>query len=264
MRRILTVMLISMALLPSSGWAWGKQGHRLVAELAQEQLTPQALGQVRALLAGESDPNLGAIANWADELRESDPQRFRATSAWHYINMGEDGCVYLPKSRCADGQCIVSALTSQAALLADPSQSLATRRDALKFVVHLTGDAHQPLHAGYAHDKGGNTVQLQFNGKGTNLHRVWDRDMLYDRHLNDAAYLDVLRPLLKTTPTLPVQHRNSASMVVAACNIDLKPALYPRGAQLERSYIEQWRPVAEQQIVSASKELAEILNAILR
>lgn len=264
MRRILTLVMVSMALLPSSGWAWGKQGHRLVAELAQEQLTPQALAQVRTLLAGEPDTNLGAIANWADDLRDTDPQRFRATSAWHYINMGEDGCVYLPNSRCADGQCVVSALTRQAALLADRSQSLATRRDALKFVVHLTGDLHQPLHAGYARDKGGNAVQLQFNGKGTNLHRVWDSDMLYDRHLNDAAYLDQLRPLLKTTAVLPPERRNGASMAVAACNIDLKPDLYPRGTQLERSYIDQWRPVAEQQIVSASMELAEILNNVLR
>ncbi|MFP3648289.1 S1/P1 nuclease, partial [Paraburkholderia sp. SIMBA_054] len=92
---------------------------------------------------------------------------------------GENGCGYEPPRDCPGGDCVIVALKVQTALLADHSQTLETRRQALKFVVHFVGDIHQPMHAGYAADKGGNDFQLQFNGKGTNLHSLWDSGMIY-------------------------------------------------------------------------------------
>ena len=87
-------------------------------------------------------------ASWADELRYADPERFKATSRWHYINAKGGGCDFDPARDCPDGDCVTGALDRQLAILADRKQPLAARRDALKFVVHLVGDEHQPMHAG--------------------------------------------------------------------------------------------------------------------
>src|SRR5262245_49130036 len=83
--------------------AWGRLGHRLVADLAWDDLTPKARSEVDALLAGEAEPTLAGIANWADELREHDPDLGRRSSKWHYVNIAEDGCVYDQAVHCPNG-----------------------------------------------------------------------------------------------------------------------------------------------------------------
>ncbi|WP_140719435.1 S1/P1 nuclease [Pseudomonas sp. Hp2] len=244
--------------------AWGGQGHRLVARIADRELTPQAHAEVARLLAGEPDPTLAGIASWADELRKSDPDLGKRSASWHYVNLGEHDCAYEPARDCPDGNCVVEALRTQTALLADRSQPLAVRRQALKFVVHLVGDIHQPMHAGYAHDKGGNDFQLQFDGKGTNLHALWDSGMLYDRHVDDDAYLARLlalpRPAPGNGPALPPP---AADWARASCRIAVTPGVYPARHVLPDGYVATWRPVAETQLLLAGDRLAAILDAAL-
>ena len=148
-----------MLLLAGPVGAWGPQGHRLVAALAWADLTPQAQAEVAILLAGEADPTLPGIANWADQLRAENPDLGKRSASWHYVNIGEEACQYDAARDCPGGNCVVGAIDAQLAILADRSQPVAARRQALKFVVHFVGDVHQPLHAGFGHDKGGNTVQ---------------------------------------------------------------------------------------------------------
>lgn len=260
------VSLCALALLLHSphAAAWGGQGHRLVARIAERELTPQAHAEVARLLAGEPDPTLAGIASWADELRKSDPDLGKRSARWHYVNLGENDCAYAPPRDCPGGDCVIEALKAQAALLADRSQPLAARRQALKFVVHLVGDIHQPMHAGYAHDKGGNDFQLQFDGKGTNLHALWDSGMLYDRHLDDDAYLQTLlalpAPAADSGPALPPP---AAAWAQAACRIAVAPGVYPARHVLPDDYVARWRPLAEAQLRLAGERLAAILNAAL-
>jgi hypothetical protein len=244
--------------------AWGGQGHRLVARIADSELTPQAHAEVARLLAGEPDPTLAGVATWADDLRKSDPTLGKRSAPWHYVNLAENDCGYVPPRDCPNGECVVEALKAQTAILADPNHSLPMRRQALKFVVHFVGDIHQPMHAGYAHDKGGNDFQLQFNGKGTNLHSLWDSGMLFDRHLDDDAYLKQLlalpRPAADSGPALPPP---SAVWAQASCRIAITPGVYPASHVLPDDYVATWRPVAEAQLRLAGDRLAEILNAAL-
>ncbi len=142
--------------------AWGAQGHRLVAEVADARLNPTARAEVDRLLATEPDATLASIAPWADQLRAKDPGLGRRSAGWHYVNIAEDNCHYEAPKHCKNGNCIVEALKAQSAILGDRSLTDGERLQALKFVVHLVGDIHQPMHAGYAHDKGGNDFQLQF------------------------------------------------------------------------------------------------------
>ena len=259
------LLFFSLFVFPiSSALAWGGQGHRMVAQLAQEQLTPRALAQVNDLLKGEKKPTMAGVASWADELRDTDAALYRKTSKMHYINSGEDGCVYFPATACKDGECVVAALTNYSRVLADPRASREARTEALKFVIHFAGDVYQPLHAGNAKDKGGNDIQLRYNNEGTNLHRLWDSGMFYYEHLSDGEYLNRLRPLQAQLIALDDMHKNSAYWAQQSCRITQAADFYPVTSQLMPEYIQRWRPVAEMQVVLAAQQLADILNRVLR
>ena len=222
MRGPLVLLLALVAVLqPVRALAWSELGHRLVGDLAGQQLTAQAGAEVRRLLAGEAEPTLGGVASWADALRNADPARFRATSRWHYINARGGGCGFDVARDCPDGQCVVAAIQQQRRLLADASQPLAVRREALKFLVHLVGDIHQPLHAGSRTDSGGNRFQVSLttalapeahasnshrNGvMGTNLHAVWDYYVLASAGLERGRYAARLRGSMPSLPASVAQ-----------------------------------------------------------
>ncbi|AOD16058.1 S1/P1 nuclease [Xanthomonas fragariae] len=254
---------VAAAFQPTSAFAWGAQGHRLVARVAETELSTQARAQVAQLLAGEPDPTLHGVATWADEVREYDLDLGKRSGPWHYVNLAEHDCRYAAPRDCPDGNCVIDALEKQTALLGDRSQPLALRRQALKFVVHFVGDIHQPLHAGYAHDKGGNDFQLQVDGKGSNLHALWDSGMLNDRHLSDDAYLQRLLALPAAAVVSLVLPPPAAAWAQASCKIAVTPGVYPSAHVLPGSYIATYRPIAETQLRVAGDRLAAVLNAAL-
>jgi len=264
MARLLLALVLALSLVPQQAHAWGRLGHRLVAALAWDDLTPQARAQIAKLLEGEADPTLPGIASWADELREHDPDLGKRTGSWHYVNIAEDDCQYETAKQCRNGNCVVEAIRAQTAILADTTRTRAERLQALKFVVHFVGDVHQPLHAGFARDKGGNDFQLQFDGRGTNLHSLWDSGMLKSADLEEADWLKRLRviPLAAEVPRQPLSPP-SAQWAEASCRIVLRPGFYPPKATIGDTYVQTWRPLAEEQLRRGGAELAITLNAAL-
>lgn len=246
------------------GFAWGPQGHRLVAGLADAELSPEARREVSRLLAGEADPSLVGIANWADELREKDPELSRRSSQWHYVNIAESDCEYLANRDCPNGDCVIEAIRKQTAILTDRRQPLALRRNALKFVVHFVGDVHQPLHAGYARDRGGNSTQVNDASYGTNLHALWDSRLLFKQRLSDDAYLDRLQamPLAVSLAPDPLPPA-SEDWAEDSCAIVLQPGFYPAKPALMPGYFETWTPTAEAQLRRGGARLAQLLNGAL-
>ena len=180
---VLCLTVFSAALLSGqAAHAWGAEGHRLIAELAQEQLSPEARAKVQALLDEEPGATLPSIATWADEVRSP------STAAWHYTNFDRElGCRYDAARNCPDGHCVVGAIERQLQVLGSDRPS-DERLKALKWVVHLVGDAHQPLHAGLAGDKGGNLYQIQAYGRGGNLHSLWDSGLIRNWSGGPAAW----------------------------------------------------------------------------
>lgn len=274
---LLVLLLACSAATPA--WAWSKLGHQLVGELAQRHLRPDVEARVRALLAGEPDPTLAGVAYWADALRSDDPPRFKATSRWHYVNAKGGGCGFDPARDCADGGCVISAIEAQRAILADDSQPREARRDALKFLVHLVGDVHQPLHAGDRPDSGGNGFQVSLATQlppepyvrdkyvrgvmGTNLHSVWDFYLLGESRLDLAAYADRLEAL-PWPPAADTARLFPAAWAEESCGLIVATDLYPRQHRMDQSYIAQWRPVAEHRVRLAGWRLANLLNEALR
>ena len=257
-------LLAIALLLPTPAMAWGRTGHRLIARLADAQLTPQAHAALEALLADEADPTLAGIANWADELRDTDPDLGRRSTSWHYVNLAEDGCEYEHTRDCRGGNCLVEAIRKQTAILSNPRKSRDERLQALKFVVHFVGDAHQPLHSGFERDRGGNDVQVNFNGKGTNLHSLWDSRMLAASGLDEDATLLRLRalpaPTARERARLP---RTAEQWTEYSCRVVLQPGFYPARAKLDDKYVQTWLPVVEKSLVQAGADLAKVLNTAL-
>lgn len=265
MTRLISALLITLLVLPADAYAWGRLGHRLVAALAWDDLTPATRAQIARLLEGEADPTLPGIASWADELREHDPDLGKRSSKWHYVNIGEDDCHYDAAKHCANGNCVVEAIRVQTEILADRTRSKAERQQALKFVVHFIGDVHQPLHAGFAHDKGGNDVQVNLDGRGTNLHSLWDSGMLNAAGLDEMQWLQRLRamPLAVAMARDPLPPA-SVEWAEESCRIALRPGLYPPKAVIGEDYVQTWRPLAEMQLRRGGAQLAATLNAALR
>jgi hypothetical protein len=243
-----------------------------VGELAQRQFTAEARARVEDLLRGEPVPTLAGVAMWADRLRASDPERFKATSTWHYVNIHDKACRYEARRDCRDGACVLGAIESQKRLLQDATQPVDVRREALKFIVHFVADVHQPLHSSYRPDRGANAFQISLRTDippeeyardrykdgmmGTNLHAVWDYYVLASASLSLDAYANRLAAEMRSSirPTSP-EHWAEQS-----CELIDRRALYPRTHEMDSRYLNAMRPLAERRVVLAANRLAALLN----
>ncbi len=263
-RRLATAALAFLLIAPVQ--AWGPLGHGTVAALAQRHLSPAAEAEVIRLLAPEHTQQLADVASWADQI-QNDPALdalWKQTRSQHYINF-HGNCDYVPVRDCRDGRCVVGALQYYVGILGDRRQPDSARREALKFVVHFVGDIHQPLHAGSRDDKGGNAYQVQFDGKGSNLHKVWDSGMLNSRRLDWQDYartLDAGAPVTLPAPREPLDDAY-AQWAQESCRISSAPGFYPDGHTIGAAYVGAELPVAEQRVRMAGRRLAELLNLTL-
>jgi hypothetical protein len=172
-RRIFTGLVVMATLTLIS---WGGAGHRTIATIAQNHLTPKAQAAIRSIIG---DTTLASISSWADEVRSSDPG-FASTGTWHYINLpsGYNYEQFVAAVKNDTHPNVYSALLKCEADLKSDTTSAKYRAIALKFVVHLVGDLHQPMHVSHADDQGGNLVKIIFNGEPTNLHSLWDSKLI--------------------------------------------------------------------------------------
>jgi hypothetical protein len=159
--------------------AWGRQGHIIVAEIAEQYLEIKTVKQVRDLLALQNVATLADVSIWADQIRLQRPE----TAPWHYVNIpghvppGEPSA-YVFARDCPRGDCVVGKIDDFVRVLgASQSSSASERLEALKFIVHFVADIHQPLHC-IKDNRGGNEIRVVSNGKPANLHTVWDTSIL--------------------------------------------------------------------------------------
>jgi hypothetical protein len=266
----LALAVTSAALIASPALAWGKTGHRVVAAIADTQLSGLARAEVQQILGpGES---LDEAANWPDEMRAAPGEFWQKTATpWHYVTL--NGTTYDHPPPEGDA---LEALGRFSRVLEDPNASRADKQLALRFIVHLVGDLHQPLHVGKCCDKGGNEVKVRFFGRPTNLHAVWDSQMVDDeqlsftelaakleRHMSpqdiirwwDANPRDWIRESAALRDTLYPSERDT-SKGVAGTN--------PSGElpDLSYGYVLKFKPAMEQRLSQGGVRLAAYLNAI--
>ncbi len=152
---------------------WGKNGHRTTGKIAEKHLTRKTKKCIDKLLKGQS---LAFVSTFADEIKSD--KKYSEYYSWHYVNMDLDE-TYQEAKKNPKGD-LVTGINKCIQVLKDKNSFDEDKAFHLKLLVHFIGDLHQPMHIGRKEDKGGNAVQVQWFGKGTNLHRVWDTNMIDD------------------------------------------------------------------------------------
>lgn len=182
-RALLAVIAIAIA-TPVPAHAWGQLGHRVVGEIAEERISGKTRAEIALILGEES---LAEASTWADEQR-SNPAPFWQEEAdpFHYVTVPA-GKTYAETGVPAGGDAL-GALTRFVAIARDPEASREDRALALRFIIHIVGNLHQPLHAGNGTDRGGNDMRPRWFGQETNLHTVWDTRMIEGKGLSYSEY----------------------------------------------------------------------------
>ncbi len=244
--------------VPSVCLGWGRDGHRISAEIAAAHLSPAARVAVEALLDGAA---MSDVANWADEIRD-DPA-YRWSEPLHYADVpaGEDR--FILTRDCPAKGCVVSAIIRFDGALRGPGATAAERTEALKCLIHFVADAHQPMHVARAEDRGGNDVRVEFLGKRLNLHKVWDFALLDTVGKPWPAYAREIEAGLTAervaewSSTDPVVWANESYRLA----VDHAYAI-PDGGRLGRDYVERNIPIVNERLAKAGVRLAAMLNAI--
>jgi hypothetical protein len=267
---VLAVAGAAVVLAPSPALAWGKTGHRVVAAIADTQLSGLARAHIREILGGAE--SLDEAANWPDEMR-SDPAPFwqKTATPWHYVTL--NGITYDHAPPEGDA---LEALNHFRAVLQDPKAGLGDKQLALRFIVHLVADLHQPLHVGKCCDKGANDVKVTWFGKPTNLHAVWDSALVDDEQLSFTELAAKLERHTSSRQVIDWWDINPRDWISESAQIRETVYLAPaskaakgkkkgKGAalpDLSYSYVYKFAPVMERRLSQAGVRLAAYLNDI--
>ncbi|SMO52239.1 S1/P1 nuclease [Solitalea koreensis] len=182
--------LFTLILQPVITFAWGPTGHRIVAEIASRHLTKKAQKAVQKILGKES---LAMCSNWADFIK-SDPS-YKYASVWHYFDLPENISTFEQARSIMRNDATANAYSVINKMIADlknPNLSKDKKVFAMRFLVHLIADVHQPMHCGHADDEGGNKIKVKWFGKSTNLHSVWDSDLVEFQKLSYNEYASAI------------------------------------------------------------------------
>ncbi len=270
MRRSTLPLMLSF-LLASTGaaFAWGQEGHSIVAEIAQRRLSPAAAAEVERLLG--KGHSLASVASWADDQRTAHPESYN----WHFVDIPLADTAYDPATECKPdpkGDCAIGELSRLATDLHCAADD-AAKLDALRYAVHLIGDIHQPLHT-VGDAKGGNEIATKVTFTGAtcrkncemtvNFHAVWDSTLITRTVWDWGAYVDRLEDgWLKTPEALdPAAIAGTPTdwmlqtHAVAATVWNLKPA----SNELDDAYYTAALPVVDKQLGLGGLRLAAFLN----
>ncbi|AMR32372.1 hypothetical protein A0256_13545 [Mucilaginibacter sp. PAMC 26640] len=234
--------------------SWGFKGHRAIATIAQKHLTSNTAYVVSAYLKGEG---MADVATWADENKNP------KTAPWHYTNLplGLSHDAFVKAVSESDNN-VYTAILKTEAQLKDKSLSSEQRYEALKYLIHLVGDAHQPMHVSRKEDKGGNTIQIRFDKKGTNLHSLWDSRLIDHEGLSDA---DIAKNYDVATGTQIRQWQSDSPMEWLWESYQISGELYATtkpGQQIDESYYQKYLPVIHTRVDQAGIRLAGELNKL--
>ncbi|MEP0266198.1 S1/P1 nuclease [Dokdonia sp.] len=167
----LILFLISSSSFYATNFDWGKTGHRTTGAIAEQYLSKKAKKEIAKLLNGQS---LAIVSTYADEVKSD--KAYRSYGPWHYVNIPFDKS-YNTHSKNDRGD-IIQGIATCIEVIKDENSLKEDKAFYLKMLIHFIGDLHQPLHTGIGEDKGGNDFQVQWFRDGTNLHRVWDTQMI--------------------------------------------------------------------------------------
>lgn len=253
----LSLMLASLV-MSEQVFAWGAMGHRVTGDIAEHLLSADAKRQVAAILGVES---LAEAATYPDDMRSS-PEEFwqKTANPWHYVTLKQPHD-YHEHDAPAQGDAM-TALAKFSATVKDPNASQADKQLALRFIVHIIGDLHQPLHISDAarNDKGGNTIKLKYFGHDSNLHKVWDSEMLDGTDLSFSELSGWLRKYITADELKAWSSVDPKDWIRESS--ELREKSYPSSDDVSWDYNFQQLPVVKKRLQMGGVRLANYLNAL--
>jgi hypothetical protein len=289
-------ILLSLCSVPTAVYAWGDEGHEVVALIADHYLEPAVRTKIKSILAGDtthltSSTKMDLEATWADKFRDSDrnttKEHYNQTHNWHYVDLELPGPPDL-KSACfgqppltgalasvgPPDDCIVDKIDEFTAELKDPATSDQERLYALQFILHFVGDIHQPLHASDDHDQGGNAETVKapsMSTKSGNLHAFWDTQFVTLQGTSKTAISKKLIAQITSAERTKWSAGSAAdwakeSFASAKVNAygPLPEPISPHHYTLPKSYVTNAKGVVATQLSKAGVRLAFVLNNALQ
>lgn len=287
MKAILAALGLSISVaIPQQAFAWGDNGHKTVAWIAEHYLTPEVRTIVASMLAADSDPltqhDIASEATWADKYRT----QHRETASWHFVDIELDnpdidaacyGRPSLPPNKVASNgppqACILDKIIQFIVELEAPGTDPEERLVALKFLLHFVGDMHQPLHCSDNHDRGGNSVKVIVDGFNhrprDELHGFWDTEFV--DALGRAPATIATQLIDQITPKQKAQWEQGSvndwameAFQLSKADVYGDPPLSKGTLQhLDANYVSRAEIVVALQLSRAGVRLAYILNTAL-
>ena len=244
------LFVVLLFLFPNNSNSWGKKGHSLVAEVAFKYLDKNTKKIVKEYLDGMT---IQEAANWMDDIKKD--KKYDNLKPLHYVNFEKNEEV---KEHCCDN--ILSALNGCIVKLrAYKKLSKEEVKTNLCYLFHLIGDLHQPLHIGYGSDKGGNNFQVNFNGKGTNLHSLYDSGIIEFKKLKlkqclkDRAYSKIEIDAIQKIDVVKWS---------VASRMQLETIYEVKNNKISEDYVNENLPIIKNQIHLAGIRLAGVLEQV--
>ena len=241
--------------------SWGVVGHRAIGQIAENHLTPKAQLAVKELLGSES---LAMVSTYPDEIRSY--QQYGYTAPWHYVNVPQD-LNYEQFSKALtslEKPNIHKAIFNCIADLKNTAKSKEEKVFALKFLVHLVGDLHQPMHTGKSEDSGGNGIKVKLNRKETNLHGLWDSGLI---DYAGMSYLELAKSCDNISKEVIKDWQKDTVEKWAFESYEMSKQLYAESAQnpdFDYTYYPKHADFVKKRLAQAGIRLAGVLNEIYK
>jgi hypothetical protein len=266
------VAFVFSLLFNGAAWAWGEEGHSIVAEIAQRRLNDKAAAKVAVILG--KGVSLASVSTWADDVRSARPETYN----WHFVDIPLADKHYDPARDCRPskrGDCVVAALARLGAILRDPSATPSQKRESLRYIVHFVADVHQPLHT-VLEDQGGNQIPVTLytdprkrQKLTTNLHAAWDAGLIRAYYYSWGSYVDFLEGNWLPAHDEAALAAGSVEDWVLEAHADAVRVAYvpARGpaavTDLDDAYLQAARQVIDRALGAGGVRLARLLNEAL-
>lgn len=251
MRRFFTFFLIVAFVCQSYGW--GATGHRVTGMIAESYLNKKAKKKIESLLGQES---LAMASTWMDDIRSDSTYDY--ASDFHWVTV-ETGQTYDQSKKNSHGD-VIMTIERMINELKSGKLDRNTEIQNLKFLIHLIGDIHQPLHVGCCDDQGGNKVQVKWFGGNSNLHRVWDSDIIDGTKL---SYTELAQSLGRADEATIKRYQSSSVRDWANEAMTYRKKVYDIGkGNLGYEYSYKNLPLIRERLLAAGIRIAGVLNDI--
>ncbi len=249
-RALGTILMICYS---SLSLAWGPTGHRVTGWIAEQHISKKVKKELTRILG---DQSLAMASTWMDEIRSDSSYDY--TSDWHWVTIPE-GLTYQQAEKNKNGD-LLETIERLKNALKSKSLTADKEREYLKMLIHLMGDVHQPLHVGGGNDRGGNDIKVTWFRAQSNLHRVWDSDMIDDTKL---SYTELAASLEKPDPATILAWQKSDINTWAGESMGYRAQVYRYGrGNLGYKYAYENFHIVRHRLLQAGIRIAGVLNDI--